>query len=290
MPASDVSTLTLVRAPPATTTATAPPVTTAGTVASAPAPQPSTATTTTRAPVTTASTRTPAHRMWLFKKAKSAATATLATWAPSARLAAASAGRRKAATTAIRVPTTAALRPRAAWQRRTRRRAQTATRARRTRAAAPAHVRAARPRPATTAIHAPATTARPPAQERTAAGILPGKRTAWTAATASHAPLATSASLGIRPANAPAAHQTTPPAPFRPRPRPSQPSATSLGRQIPTVNREISSEFKLICPVRTRLRQPADPQVPQLCCPILDRQLVKERFAGVLVDAVHLDR
>ena len=50
------------------------------------------------------------------------------------------------------------------------------------------------------------------------------------------------------------------------------------------------SPFKLICPVRARLCQPADSQVPQLRCPDLGREFVKERFARFLVDAVHLDR
>jgi hypothetical protein len=48
-------------------------------------------------------------------------------------------------------------------------------------------------------------------------------------------------------------------------------------------------EFKLICPVHARLRQSADRPVPQLRPPILGRQLVKERFARLVVAAVHLD-
>jgi hypothetical protein len=81
----------------------------------------------------------------------------------------------------------------------------------------------------------------------------------------------------IRPANTPAAHQTTPPAPCSPRPRPSQPSATSLRRPIVTVIREISRDFRPIRPVSARLRQPADLAGLRRRCPIL-------------VDAVHLDR
>ena len=43
-------------------------------------------------------------------------------------------------------------------------------------------------------------------------------------------------------------------------------------------------------PIRARLRHPADRQVPQLGRPVVGRQLVKERFAQVLVDSIELYR
>ncbi len=91
-------------------------------------------------------------------------------------------------------------------------------------------------------------------------------------------------------ANARAAHRSTPPAPCCPRPRPSQPSAASLRQPITPANRLISRQLKLICPIRTRLRQPADPQVSQLRGPVVGGQLVKERLAGVLVDGIEFYR
>jgi hypothetical protein len=55
---------------------------------------------------------------------------------------------------------------------------------------------------------------------------------------------------------------------------------------IPAVNREFQREFERICPVRPRLRQPADRQVPRLRRPVVGRQFVRERFAGVVVDGI----